>query len=58
MIIHIAVVILSAAVNIIQHIPLVHVVVIHNVDVSMWQLDELLLALVIINVAVNTLLRK
>ena len=58
MIIHIAVVILSAAVNIIQHIPLVHVVVIHNVVVSMWQLDELLLALVIINVAVNTLLRK
>ena len=58
MIIHIVVAILSVAVNIIQHILLVHVLVIHNVVVSMWQLDELLLALVIINVAVNTLLQE
>lgn len=58
MIIHIAVVILSADVNIIQHIPLLHVLAIHNVAVSMWQLDELLLVHVIHSVDANTLLQK
>ena len=58
MIIHIAVVILSVAVNIIQHILLLNVLAIHNVAVSMWQLDELLLVLVITSVVVNTLLQE
>ena len=58
MIIHIAVAILSVAVNIIQHIPLVHVLVIHNVAANMLQLDELLLVHVIRSVDVNTLLQK
>lgn len=47
MIIHIAVVILSASVNIIQHIPLLNVVAIHNVVVNMLKLQVLLNVLVI-----------
>lgn len=58
MIIHIAVVILSVAVNIIQHILLLNVLAIHNVAVSMWQLNELLLVHVIRSVDVNMLLQK
>ena len=58
MIIHIAVVILSAAVNIIQHILLLNVLVIHNVAVNTWQLKELLLVHVIHSVNVNTLLQE
>ena len=58
MIIHIAVVILSVAVNIIQHILLGHVLAIHNVAVSMWQLNELLLVHVIHSVVANTLLQE
>ena len=58
MIIHIVVVILSVAVNIIQHIPLLHVLAIHNVVVNMWQLKELLLVHVILSVDVNMLLQK
>lgn len=58
MIIHIVVVILSVAVNIIQHIPLVHVLAIHNVAANTWQLNELLLVHVIRSVVVNTLLQE